>query len=419
MLFIGLRYVGRRRAKTVCPEGPLSGQPGIRKGSHLNILRGCARLLAAASTLAFAASALFALLFFNLQLQFTRPAFFKRVLVENQVYEALPHLLSTQLSDSVNYDPCAEDPSICESKGEAELDEEPQGGPPEYFTTMDWGLVFEHVLTKEWLQTQVEDVIDQFFVFFESNEQDLGLTISLVDLKTSLTGQKGVALVREIIESLPACGEAQLDEFEIMLGSSSDEVDMISCRPPDEILENYYPLMTAKLDQVVTDLPDDAKLGGGPSDSRTAQTHDADHPQVEPIVIARRVVSYLRLSPLLPIVFLTLIAVFAVRSLKDLLRWWGIPLAATGLGALVLSLLSTPLFDWLLATFVEGRIPGYFSAEVVDLGFDIARYSLGTLRTSLAIQSGVVALVGITMWVGSAFIQSRRIESLTNLSSGS
>lgn len=335
--------------------------------------------------------------------------------MENQVYEALPHLLSAQLADSVNYDPCAENPSLCESEGEAEIDGEMQGGPPEYFTTMDWGTVFERVLTKEWLQTQVEGVIDQFFAFFESDDEDLRLTISLADLKASLTGQKGVALVHEIIESLPACGEDQLDEFEIMLGGNTDEVEMISCRPPEEVLDTYYPLITAKLDQVVADLPEEAKLGGEPINSRSDQTRDSDHPQVEPIVSARRVVSYLRLSPLVPIVFLTLIAIFAVRSLKDLLRWWGVPLAVAGLGALGLSLLSTPLFDWMLATFVEGRIPGYFSPEIVDLGFDIARYSLGNLRTSLAIQSGVLALVGMAMTIGSGFIQSRGSERLDQL----
>ena len=88
-------------------------------------------------------------------------------------------------------------------------------------------------------------------------------------------------------------------------------------------------------------------------------------------------------------IILLLVAVFGVRSFRDLLRWWGIPIMVTGLIALILSIVSMSIFNWLVSTYVESRIPGYFSAEFVQLGFDLGRSAIRSYVKSITLQAGI------------------------------
>jgi hypothetical protein len=80
----------------------------------------------------------------------------------------------------------------------------------------------------------------------------------------------------------------------------------------------------------------------------------------------------------------------------------------TGLIALILSIVSMPIFNWLLSTFVESRIPGYFSAEFVQLGFDLGRSAIRSYVKSITLQAGILSVVGLVTSAVSAFIKPKR-----------
>ena len=80
----------------------------------------------------------------------------------------------------------------------------------------------------------------------------------------------------------------------------------------------------------------------------------------------------------------------------------------TGLIALILSILSMPIFNWLLSTYVESRIPGYLSAEFVQLGFDLGRSAIRSYVKSITLQAGILSLVGLVFSAASAFIKPKR-----------
>ena len=84
----------------------------------------------------------------------------------------------------------------------------------------------------------------------------------------------------------------------------------------------------------------------------------------------------------------------------------------TGLIALILSILSLPLFNWFLRTYVEGQVPGYLSLEFVDLGFEIGRATIRSYVKTITIQAGVFALAGLMATLISAFMKPRKTEIL-------
>jgi hypothetical protein len=168
--------------------------------------------------------------------------------------------------------------------------------------------------------------------------------------------------------------------------------------------------MVETLNEVIESLPDEVVLGENLMDSDLDEEIETDEDEMQVGKTLRRVRTYMRLSPIVPIGFLLLIAVFGVRSFREFLQWWGIPLLLTGLIALVFSILSMPIFNWFIKTYVQVQIPGYFSSEFVGLGFDIGRSMIRSLVKAITIQAGVLSLGGILMSVASAFIKQRRTE---------
>ena len=378
----------------------------------MKIRSACARLLAGFFAILFIIAALISLLLVNAEHHFVDPELYKRVLLEERVYDSLPRLLSTQISAGMTFNPCAEDPSACEGEGE-DVSEDDEGGPPDYFKNMEaeqWELLLGEILSANWLQAQTESVIDQLFVFLDSDDTTPSITISLADLKSRLTGRKGVETVLKVIEAQPTCTQDQLREIINSFESDDSSTELLSCRPPQEILDEYLSSMVETLNEVIESLPDEAVLGGNFMDSDLDEEIETDEDEMQVGKTLRRVRTYIRLSPIVPIGFLLLIAVFGVRSFREFLQWWGIPLLLTGLIALVFSILSMPIFNWFIKTYVQVQIPGYFSSEFVGLGFDIGRSMIRSLVKAITIQAGVLSLGGILMSVASAFIKQRRTE---------
>lgn len=208
----------------------------------------------------------------------------------------------------------------------------------------------------------------------------------------------------------PGCSLDQLREIINSFESDDSSTELLSCRPPQEILDEYLSSMVETLNEVIESLPDEAVLGRNFMDSDLDEEIETDEDEMQVGKTLRRVRTYMRLSPIVPIGFLLLIAVFGVRSFREFLRWWGIPLLLTGLIALVFSILSMPIFNWFIKTYVQVQIPGYFSSEFVGLGFDIGRSVIRSLVKAITIQAGVLSLGGILMIVASAFIKERRTE---------
>lgn len=376
----------------------------------MKFLTACARLIAALFAAVFIVAALISLLLFNAERHFVNSDLYKRVLLEERVYDSLPRLLSTQIAAGMTHNPCDEDPSSCEGEGEAEPEDD-EGGPPEYFQNMDagqWELLLGEILSANWLQEQTESVIDQFFEFLESDETTPSLAISLVDIKARLLGGNGVDTVLKIVDVQPPCNNDQLSELKDMIENDMSEADLLSCRPPQELLDRSIITIEDTLNEVIGSLPDETLLGENFMDSEASEQPEENADEIQIGRTLRRIRTIMQWSPIVPIVLLLLVLAFGVRSFRDLLRWWGIPLMVTGLIALIFSILSMPIFNWLLRTFVEDQIPGYFSTEFVQLGFDLGRSAIRSYVKTITLQAGILSLVGLVFSAVSTFIKPKR-----------
>jgi hypothetical protein len=357
---------------------------------------------------AFVISALIASLLFNMQNHFLNPETYKAVMDEQDIYNRLPAILARQITYSMSYDPCSENPEQCE--GEARGEDE-EGGPPTYLKNLsqeDWELILSKILTPEWTQSQAESIFEQFFAFLVSGEEKLTMTISLVELKANLTGQDGMQIIEILVNAQPPCTETLLDTFVNMIEGDFSPDQVLMCRPPEEIMESLSPTLEGALDLVIGDLPDQATIGKDIFGSDEASPDQGFNQGTGISFQSLRL--GMQLSPLVALLFLLLLTLFGVRSLQDFLFWWGIPLLFIGIAALVLGLTALPLLDWGLNAFVIDRIPGGIDATLMEILMETLELLVKSLVRIVANQAALMAFSGITLTGIGLLLQYRSTE---------
>jgi hypothetical protein len=243
----------------------------------------------------------------------------------------------------------------------------------------------------------------------------------MMEFKARLNGQAGVEAVLQLVRSWPPCTPEQLRNFK-RATSTSDLKELPTCRPPEAELTALTPKIKNILSKQAAKIPDQINLAqsfNGPRDESEinptppAETHGPLGN--DPWAALRQLRRSVRLSLLIPIVLLLLVALFGVRSLKGGLRWWGIPLLIAGLLAMALGLAIAPAMDWAITNFLSGKVPPYFSANLVQAGFDFARATGRGLANWIEAEAAVIGLLGLVMLLVSFSLKPKPKEPAPGL----
>jgi hypothetical protein len=461
---------------------------------------GVTRFIAALFAILFVITTVLALILFNLGGQLFNARLYKNALAELDIYQTLPTLIGRLLTSSFSFNPCAENPIVCEDISpelracyeqtfgeeryitlasgqdqptEVEMqaaqscleqyggstttvneenklqtappevqdcvrqaigdvaynelyndhrpptetkqqqvqtcfsdaglgDSSGEGGMPSYLknlTAENWEAIMKILIPPDEMKVMAESILDDIFAYLNGDIEQV--SVSLVALKDRLTGPAGTDLIMEFITSQPPCTEEELAQ---MTSETSGE-NMVICNPPDDMLPFVVTMLHMQLEDVASELPDEAVIikpytpvtsspGGGPLGD-------------DPLTSIRMVRLILRLTPLLPLVFLLLVTLFGVRSLKDWMRWWGIPLFFSGAITLGLGIASTPALNKVWNQFIEPRIPVFLTTDVVTLGRDLIQYIAHDIIERIILQALVLLLIGLAAWIGSFFIKTK------------
>ena len=177
----------------------------------------------------------------------------------------------------------------------------------------------------------------------------------------------------------------------------------VFCRPPDDVLGQVKPDIRSQLDKYLIEMPDQQVL----LSPDTGENSSSNGPLGKGLPAGIRLAHLImRLSPDLPLGFLLLVSLLAVRTLKGWLRWWGIPIFISGLLSLVWALFISASFERGWVDLLASRIPSTLSLGLVTLGHDLARAILQSLTGTIIFTSLLIAVFGIAMWIVSAFVKT-------------
>jgi hypothetical protein len=102
-------------------------------------------------------------------------------------------------------------------------------------------------------------------------------------------------------------------------------------------------------------------------------------------------------SPFFLFLLLLAIAVFAVRSIRDLLVWWGWPLLITGGLAAMIALVGSPLIGTVLQLIIQlygaAFLPPLLASAIAETASAVA----GQMLIPVILQGFVLAMIGLMM----------------------
>lgn len=210
----------------------------------------------------------------------------------------------------------------------------------------DWQTVAALITPADWLQDQIKYNIDALFAWVDGPHPVPEFRFELAEMKDRLAGEEGRQVVQLVVEKWPACSTSEEARLKVTLESEAVGTKPLpSCRPGDEalragLIEAFADSIAVVAGEIPDRLPEDLDAGSLTLRERTEWLNN----KLSLRVIRR--VSYLIF--LLPITFLLLIEIFAVRSFRSLFRWYGWALFLGGLVSLLLllPLTSFPLVAW-------------------------------------------------------------------------
>jgi hypothetical protein len=317
------------------------------------------------------------------------PSFYKRALTTADVYLDLPAAIAQQVAATARQ---AQPGTASAPQGEVGLGVILSALPPDFIETLILRLI-----PPEWMQSQVESVIDQVVAYLDHGQGLPELTVSLKDIKANLNQGALENALREVMATLPPCTAEQLLTFggDLLTGQTAI---IPACRPPEALQEMAIASAKVTMEGMLGRmLPDQLNLMQ-PLGATTAGGGALPFMQG-----LERALSWLRLakriaelSAILPLVLLAIIALLTARSARLALRWLGWPLLAAGLLSALTGLALYLGFGILAATV---PMPPGAAGPVGVLGLvrEVAQGMVMTVVLWVEASAGAMTLAGLVM----------------------
>lgn len=320
------------------------------------------KTLAAVCAILFVITAVIALFGFNFDQRAFTVETYQRAFAREDFYNKLPSVMADAITSS-EPDP-SQFPVVMRGMGKEA-----------------WEAFFRALLPPETLQAMGDDALNSTFAYL--NLQTDSAQLNLAPLKASMASDRGAQAVFLLLSAQPDCTFIQMAQMTINL-LSGGQVEI--CKPPAELYPALTPMIQSQMQFAAAAIPDQVTIISAPLQNDPRQR----------LKITRLV---MRLSPILPLFFLLGLTVFAVRSLKSWLGWWGVSFMMTGSIALVIGLLGGPVFGEIFQRILLAQMPNFLPVILFDYAGDLASAMTQTLLSPVMWQGLLLFLLGFGMKV--------------------
>ena len=331
-------------------------------------MRTIGQIFAAICAILMVVSAVIVLLLINIEAKAFSSATYKQAFEDQRLYERMPAILATALTSTMGQNISAI-PFL------------------RALTIEDWQNTISMLLPPEELKATGDNALDSTFDYL--NGRSNSAVVSLMPLKTQLAGPAGMNVLLQILSRQPACTVEQLTQM--ALGLLGGEIAL--CNPPPEAIGLMTPFIQSQLQTMTTIIPNEVTfipgtLSGTPQDPRLR---------------LNSIRSAIRLTPILPVLLLFGITLFAVRSLVDWLAWWGWPFMIAGVSSVLIGLVGAPLVSWILQLLIQNQgtipIPPILASSIAETTGAVARQIL----IPVLVQGAILGFAGLGMAVLAMF----------------
>jgi hypothetical protein len=257
-------------------------------------------------------------------------------------------------------------------------------------STQAWDAFFRSLLPKDVLKSMSDEALNSVFAYL--NMQTNSAQLSLTPLKTSLVSDVGVQAVLSLLRTQPECTLEQIGQITIDLFSNSQ---IQFCNPPEQLIPLLTPIIQGQMQMTALAIPDQFTIISAP-------TANDPRPKLQN---ARML---MRLSPILPLIFLFIMTILVVNSLKSWLNWWGIPFIITGGVASLMSLSGALVTGAIFQKILVTGMPTFLPAVMMDYAGNLASAMVQALLSPILLQGLILAVIGLVMVTGAYFIKTNK-----------
>lgn len=356
----------------------------------------------------FVPASILAVLMFNINTVLVDRDTYKTALARRDTYSRIPGLTAEQMTFIPAADDCAQDSCQLGQPGSM-VNSLPV--PASYTANLDpsaWEAIFTLLMPADWVQAQAESTVDQVFDSLNTPGQPISAVISLESMRSRLTDADYQTISRTVLATAPACSEEDLLTYAaIMMGGSAASLPF--CIPSEEfrpVLENAISTVAYSL---VQSLPAEFTVE---ADAILKPSQNTDETGGSDALTPSSKLKWLRLlfmiSPLIPLILLGFIGSTAVRSWGDAGRWWGLPLAVSGLAVMLIAVIALLASPWLATNFLLPRLAVQACPGIIQLIQEVFRSVLQRYALWNGMIAGVMFLGGAIAYAVFGWYKTRQ-----------
>ncbi len=266
--------------------------------------------------------------------------------------------------------------------------------------------ILDQIFPQAWVQTQINDLVNQFWAYFNFQSSTFQLVVDLRPIKTRLNGPQGGQIAANIVQGFPPCQGKDLLNFGLQ--ALQGQVNQLPlCRPPDQLVSAANFFVQESLKASAAAMPDQvdlasalkipAALGGQPVSTAWQRSFALYH-------------LYRTINPWLPwaaLVFLVLVGLLSWNTNGGPLYWLGAGLLLVGIAAMLITLILA-LFSGQLLPLLAQQWFGV-NTTVVNLMEGMLLRVFSQFLASVAMTAGGVTLLGLVLL--GAWLWRRRRDS--------
>jgi hypothetical protein len=247
---------------------------------------------------------------FNIEQALFERSTYEQILQSRTLYNGVLPTLLPRLIQGAETAPDAPEDARYAAQVFANLDEQ------------EWQQVIRLLMPPPWVQRQLQTNLNAVFDWVDGPEIRPNLQLDLTELKRRMAGDEGQQVVGVVIESWPACTDAQQQQMEEALGEESGvEGELPSCRPSGEPLRGRLAdELNAAVARTASQMSGSVPLYPALRRAPTMRERLSWLFLKLAVRVVRRVAYLVFLAPL---VLLLLIEIATIRSFKSLFRWYG------------------------------------------------------------------------------------------------
>lgn len=322
----------------------------------------------------FVLSAVFALISFNFERRAFRAETYQQVLATEDFYNRIPAVMAEAMvsSPSTNFQ------SLPFSM--------------QNMSTQAWENFFRTLLPQDALKLIGDDTLRGTFAYL--NMQSDSITISFAPIKANMGTDSGVQAVFALFRTQPDCTLAQVAQITINLLSGQQ---LEFCNPPAELIPLLTPVVQAQLQSAALIIPNEVTL------VHTQRGKDDPRNRIQTTR------TLMKLTPLLPIGFLFLLTITIVTSPRSWLTWWGIPFFATGVVAMLVSIIGGPILGMVLKQIIQWQTRITLPISLSNYAGEISSAVLGAIMRPILWEGLFLFFVGMGMIMTSILLKHKTI----------